>query len=308
MSIKTLIKAPLIIEDNDIFYQYLKDKINKEIDSHESKPFSFYANNKIHIEEYRSIYDNDIIRYDESIKKDLNYFAKEKVPQFLEILKKEFNDEDYIFKGIEKIKYVLRVRIIEDKEKYNLAPHRDSQDTIFSFIMHLNNKNSQTCLYKMKNPFSFKIKNLDEYQNEIQNYLINERKNIDNLFWGDNQFGGVPFLWVDKICYQFNIKNNIVHAVEYHEIMEKISSNTIYAIHNVKNSPLTSTEYNKRNSIYYHGVKPIQEKRRKILIMDLLAQETDEEFLNLKGIGESKDTFYIVYKLETSKKLSEILK
>ena len=308
-NIKILSQNPIVLKDTDSLYQDLYMHLNEGIENKISENFKFTSTTgEIIKEKYRNIYSiNDIINENLEIIKLLKFFAKEKVPLFLKKFKNLISDVDYKFNGIENYKYVLRLRLFEDKENYSLAPHKDSNDTIFSFIFQLNEKNPKTKIYH--NHASYEITNEVDanIKNTIVQFVKEKITKSTDIKWGEKQFNGREWLWIDEDkCLNYLEENGVIKIEEYIAKKIEYAVNEIIGLHNIRKSPIYSSKYIIYNKNSFHGVSPIKIESRNLLIMDLIGKSSTENLI-LDGYGFDNSTYFLIYQEESNNHFKSIL-
>ena len=259
-------------------------------------------------EEFRNVFPIEKIILNDEVKNFLIKFSNKNVYEYLKILREAIDDADYSYKSLENNKYILRIRFIEDKHGYSLAPHQDSNDTVLSFIIQLDENNSNTTFYKLKKIYKLKIEDNLKVANKIE--MLNKillNAGHKKLKWGSFQFNEIPTVFADEIfAYNFIEQKNSISIYKFDE--EKCDDfGDIYAIHNIQQSLITGNKYKAINDFSFHGVKPIKEKSRKLIILDLIGQNTNDYYLKLKGIGNDKYTYFVIYDENGSNKINNIL-
>jgi hypothetical protein len=307
-NIEILSTYPLVLKDSDNLYENIINKINLVINNFKPQNFSFNGGDGVKFnEKYRFIYETKKIVEIAKIREDLKLFCETKLIDFFEKLKNICIDDKINIQ--ENIKFALRIRIMKDIYDYSLPPHKDSSDTIFSFILQLDFNNPGTSLYKKEKLVNLSKNNDIKVQQKDLERIIKNEENNENLKieWGQGQFGFMPCAWTENYCYKFSEEIKKLRYEIYSEATIKPNKNEIYAINNVNNGLIDSNILRKFNDNNYHGVRPVRIKERKLLIMDLIAKPTDLEILALEGVNTNLNEFYILFKKESSKNLIEIL-
>lgn len=301
---------PFVIAHKDEIYPILISKLISKINLIQASPFEFKNNNgELIKEKFRYSYPTNEIFKDKEILSIILKFAKHTVPEFIKKLRKEINDKDYKLDNKENIRYCLRVRILEDKEGYSLQPHKDSDDTIFSFILQLDSRNTKTTIYKKGRVFKL-TGNISENPNEIKLQVSSAVKKIcpmEKIHYGESQFKKNIGMWTNQKFFRYEKFDNLIAIQEYDEQLIKIENQSLYGICNSLIKIILSSKLNKANSVSYHGVRPIIQKSRKLLIMDLIAQPTSKDVLVLQGVNNDSHSYYLIYSPEKCSELTGLL-
>ncbi len=310
--IDLLNQSPMVFRDRDFIYHELINEVNKEISRLNPNPFEFEAINRKVVEKYRYIFPTKKVMENSIIRGYVKKIAAYKIPIFLKELRMAINAHDYIVTDLDWLKYTLRVRIYEDRKGYSLQPHKDSMDTLFSFILHLDATNPKTNIYNRSGLGAtvLPIGADDETARAILRKIINQDNKSAEIQWGESQFHNHPCAWSsDGKCYRYDRKDGSLVVVRYEESQLSGEFGDLFGIHNVQKGRFPFESYIKNNESAYHGVRPTKLEKRRLMILDLIAQaKPDQAMLNLEGVGESEDTFYVIYREETCKALNQILK
>jgi hypothetical protein len=307
-NIEILSTHPLVLKDSGDLYENIINKINLVINNFEPQKFSFNGGDGVKFnEKYRFIYETKKIVEIAKIREDLKLFCETKLISHFEKLNIICTGDKINIQ--ENIKFALRIRIMKDIYDYSLPPHKDSADTIFSFILQLDFNNPGTSLYKKEKIVNLtKNEDIKVQQKELELIIKNEENNENlKIEWGQGQFGFMPCAWTENYCYKFSEGIKKLMYEKYSEITIKPKKNEIYAISNVNNGLLDSNILHKFNDNNYHDVRPVRIKERKLLIMDLIAKPTDLDILTLEGVNTNPNEFYILFKKESSRNLIEEL-
>ena len=294
----------------DETYTHLIENLNERLKHKISKPFEFlnYKGELIK-ERYRYSFLMSEIGAEREVNQLIKNFATNIVPEFLKKLKKQINEESYKLNKKNKLKYCLRVRLLEDKKGYSLQPHRDSADTIFSFILQLDCKNSKTALYKETRSIKLDNKyqlNAEETKSKVLTFISETYPN-EKIYFGESQFRKNIGIWINKKFFRFENNCNFIEIFEFEENLVNIEDHNIYAICNSLNGPFDSSILNNANSISYHGVRPVQQESRRLLIMDLITEPTENDILIMNGINKDKNSYFLIYGLEKCREITNIL-
>lgn len=303
-------RKPIVLIHTDFIYEKLIILLKNELKLINPLPFEFTNTEGMLIKEkYRYSYPiNDIFKNIESLLL-IKKFATEVIPIFLKEFKNEIFDSSYKINNLENLRYCLRVRVIEDKEGYSLQPHKDGADTIFSFILQLDSNNTKTALYqtgrliKINGNFSEKI---DDNKRQIAS-ILSKLCPDEKIYYGESQFRKDIGFWTDKKFFQYKKNNNWIGLQEFNEELIDVNHYDIYAICNSLTNIFSSSKLKEANELNYHGVRPITQKSRKLLIMDLIAQPTSNDVLVMKGVNKDKNSYFLIYSPEKCSELTGLL-
>jgi len=309
-NISILSSNPLVLTHTDQMYRHLHSALLERLNNIKSVPFEF-SNNKGDLikEKYRYSYAIDEIFSHQDTTSYIKKFAQSVVPEFLKSLKNQIYEEGYHLKEKENLKYCLRIRVFEDKKGYSLQPHKDSEDTIFSFILQLDSNNTRTAIYNKGRQFKLRgkfSKDPEEVKHQVAS-VINKICPDEEIFMGESQFRKNIGLWTNNKFYRFEEINNWLGLQEFNEKILNVDSNTIYGISNSLMNYINSSRLDKANETNYHGVRPIQQESRRLLIMDLIAQPTLKEVLMMRGVNSDKNSYYLIYGPEKCRELTDLL-
>jgi hypothetical protein len=306
----TVSSSPLVFMHSDKIYIQLIKNLNAKLKDQIPTPFEFENSKGERIKErYRFSFPISEIGIENELNQLLKNFASNIVPEFLKKLKKHIKNESYKLNKKNKLKYCLRVRLFEDKKGYSLQPHRDSADTIFSFILQLDSKNSITNLYKESQ--YFKIKNEKKINEEESKFkvlsLISKIQPDEKIYFGESQFRKNLGIWTDKKFYRYENNYEFIDVLEFEEKEVNIKEHSIYAICNSLNGPFNSSILDAANKISYHGVRPVQQECRRLLIMDLITEPTEKNILIMNGVNTDKNSYFMIYGPEKCLELTDLL-
>lgn len=301
---------PIVMEHQDEIYPILIKKLNEILIKSESATFEFNNNNGDLIKEkYRKIYPINSIINEKELFSILIKFSKEIVPKFIKSLKDEIIDDDYKILYKEKIRYCLRLRLLEDLYGYSLQPHKDSSDTIFSFILQLNDNNIKTSLYEKGKLFKL-TGNISAEPEKLKLQIASAIEKLcpnEKIFFGESQFKKNIGMWTNNKFFRYENINNWVGIQEYNEKTINSKFSNIYGISNSLTKIIYSSKLKHANEFYYHGVRPTNLKSRKLLVMDLIAQPTFADVLIMKGVNNDKNSYFMIYSPEKCSELTDLL-
>lgn len=303
-------KSPIVLIQSGSIYTDLVQRLAIKLESLKSTPFEFVNRNNEKVKEkYRCSYLVNEVFDDVEILRLIKIFATKNTFKFIEKLKDEIYDEEYELKNKDLIRYCLRVRVFEDLEGYSLQPHRDSEDTILSFVLQLNTNNTKTALYKKNRQFKLPgISNngIDKTRNKVIE-AINKICPHENIFFGESQFRKNLGMWTEKKFFRYEEIEDWIGIQEFNEEIIKIPQNSIYAICNSFKGSINSMKLNTANDSSYHGVRPINQRSRKLLLMDLIARPSPQEVLIMQGVTNDKNSYYLIYGPEKCSELTGLL-
>lgn len=308
-----------IINDRPLIFINKSEDISKKLvpiakeicNELKAEPFEFpLSPGKIIKDKLRYIYPINKSKLNLEIKELIKDFSKNIVPKYLKKLRETLSSVDYESCFNKQLGYTLRVRIFEDQIGYSLQPHQDSNDTIFSFILQLSESNPTTSIYTIDKIHQRKL-NKSISDDLINNHFHDMLKEINKneFVLSKSQFTDKVGAWSsDKKFYSWQIESLNLFILEHSETSIQLGACDIYAIHNAQAGLFKSSKYKKYNYQAFHGVRPTVKPNRRMVIMDLIAREVDDNLLIMGGINNDHNTYYIIFKKETSNYFSEILR
>jgi hypothetical protein len=308
--IEIISNKPLVFKHTAETYKEINLNLLEYLGKYNSVPFEF-ENNKGELiaEKYRRIYPIYDIFTKKEIQSNLKIIAQAVVPEFLKKLKHEINGDDYSFDQNITLKYCLRIRVLEDIKGYSLQPHKDSEDTIFSFILQLNNNNTRTTTYNKGRQFKLNgnFSDCPDVLHKQVASVINKICPGEKLFMGESQFRKNIGMWTNDKFFRFEKIKDFVGLQEFNETVLNVGENSLYGISNSLMNYIRSHKLEEANLSNYHGVRPIQQESRKLMIMDLLAQPTKDDVLMMKGVNNDKNSYYLIYSPQKCQELNNLL-
>lgn len=313
--IRNISKVPLIYSHSSQTYVDLIEILNKEIKALEPRPFGFQAVLKEAQESERFIYPMAQVFRETRIKSIVSNWVKQDLSGFLKVLRFDLNAGDYKQNDFKRLRLTIRLRILMDKGHYTLAPHKDSADTIFAFLLQLNSTNPKTC-YFLKDPqvYKFDIKSFKfEDTGMVERVLVGALEG----FYGSkvsfklthNQFGVSRYvIWDDKgSTWLLKEKDRNVAELSRHDCYRiDAGPNDLVAIHNpLKDFFFSSTISDQIKVHGTHGFAPAEFSERNVLLIDLLGGYTDEDVLPIPNSDYHEGEYFVRLTKNTS---HEILK
>jgi hypothetical protein len=137
--------------------------------------------------------------------------------------------------------------------------------------------------------------------------VINKISPGEEIFMGESQFRKNIGLWTDKKFYRFDKINELIGLQEFNETILNVGGGCIYGISNSLVKFIHSSKLEKANKSNYHGVRPIIQESRKLLIMDLIAQQTTGDILAMNGISTDKNSYYLIFSPEKCDEFTKLL-
>lgn len=299
---------PFAIRDADFDYSELIWKLGAATDSCVPVPFEFTdSKGVIRNDELRSIFPIfEILKRDPSLKASLLDWARSKVPVFLKALFDRVADDDLQCHG-QDICLTLRARVVEDQPGFSLAPHADSRDTLFAFILQLSPNNPTTSGF-VRDEVAIKFFRRTEISEAefielCTHCLTNVLGHQPVLTWTVNQFTGQLIAWeINGKCWVTSISGARGEMLGFSEVKLDVPFGSILGIHNpvdssfLFNSP-TARAIGLRSR---HGVYPRVERKRKLLLLDLIGTHTKNDFLALDGMGTDPNSYFVSFRKDTT--------
>ncbi len=281
-----LSKAPLALSHSDTIYPELIGHINETIDSFKPEPFGFKSVKSEYSENSRFIVPLARIFRDEPISTLLREWVLKHLPDFLGHLRETVSDSSFFFNHPEYLRMYLRFRVLQDRNGYALAPHKDSKDTLFAFLLQLSENNPTTSLF-YRSPSVFKLTNplivnqeKDSISKVFEGFLNGVYGSSTNFHLTDNQFGVSKYLAWDQFRSVWMLSNNnnelIIHKYDEHQL--KVSFGSLLAIHNPLNDFVFSSERTKFFQEHCtHGFFPCKFEKRNLLLCDLMCKYVKDD-------------------------------
>lgn len=307
-----LSEAPIVFGSRSKIIEELCDLLEKKLTLFQPRPFSFVAANGDEItEENRYIYPASEIFAEQKLRTKVQEFARQEIPLYLRDLRAVLMAEDYMVVNLEHLRFVLRVRIMEDRKGYALTPHRDSSDTLFSFIVQMNSENNKTSIYRLDSAIKIKINESKADRKLICQEIILGKYPSAKITWRESQFKRGLSCWTDlSKFFRFEVSEDQIFLMEYGIKELDASSNNVYAIHNVLPHPpmIKTSRYEVCNERNYHGVSPVTKESRKLIIMDLLAGKEDLSIFNLNQAARDFGSYYLYFGAEFTSRYRQLLR
>jgi hypothetical protein len=112
-------KKPIVLMHTDLMYEKLINVINEILKKTNLTPFKFTNNQGRLVEErYRYSYQINNLITDLEALPLIKHFAIKVIPEFIKKLKSEIYEPEYKINQQEKLRYCLRIRVLEDKAGY----------------------------------------------------------------------------------------------------------------------------------------------------------------------------------------------
>jgi hypothetical protein len=306
-----LSKAPLALTHSDSIYPELIKRVNETIDSFEPEPFGFKSVKSEYSENARFIVPLARIFREEPISTLLREWVLKHLPEFLGHLHETVSDSSFIFNQPEHLRMYLRFRVLQDRNGYALAPHKDSKDTLFAFLLQLSEDNPTTSLF-YRSPSIYRVTNslLANQDKDIVCKVVGEFLNgiygsNTQFHLTDNQFGVSKFLAWDEFRSVWMLSQNekelIVHKYDEHQLSVPFGS--LLAIHNPLNDFVFSSQRTKFFQEHCtHGFFPCKFEKRNLLLCDLMCNYVKDD-KDLTPTGSNPDhEYFLLLKKETNLK------
>lgn len=304
-----LSKTPLALTHTDNTYPELIRLVNESIDQYEPEPFGFKSVMSAYSENSRFIVPLARIFREEPIATLLREWVLKHIPAFLSHLKETVSDSSFVFNQPEYLRMYLRFRVLQDINGYSLAPHKDSKDTLFAFLLQLSEDNPTTSLF-YKSPSLYKVKNpllINDDKATIKNVVggfLNEMYGSKTNFeLTDNQFGVSKYLAWDehRSVWMLSQKDREFLIFKYDEQQLNVPYGKLLAIHN----PLQDFVFSSQRTKFFqehgtHGFFPCKFEKRNLFLCDLLCRYAkDDEDLTPSNSNPDHE-YFLILKSETN--------
>jgi hypothetical protein len=307
-----LSKAPLALLDEHSIYREIITSLNSKIDTTRALPFSFKSTKQTYDEATRKIVPlGRIIKEDRDIHSLFSSWIEKRLPYYLKYLSNEVRTKDYSFKDPDSFRIVLRLRILEDQKGYSLAPHRDSEDTLFAFLLQLDPENPTTSAF-LKDKQVFKVRgthpDISDNSGAVSFYrnFFHSIDKTPNFQLDENAFGYSKFIaWhEDGSAWAAQASNDLLFVTRYDGFRLDVPFGCLLGLHNpLRDYAFSSayTEYLQQNCA--HGFFPSSFEKRPVLLMDLLCGYTSEDTLFSRYGNCTDEEFYFFFRRSTSEKV-----
>jgi len=301
---KYLSKAPLALAHTDTIYADLIRYLNELIDSHEPEPFEFES-----IKTESQEIDRFIIPLAKQLRAEpiatlLRKWTLNHLPVFLEHLRETVLDPSFIFNRSKTLRMYLRFRVFQDRNGYSLAPHKDSEDTLFAFLLQLSEENPTTSLFFL-NPKLYKVK-IDQLENknssDIEKLLrafLNEAYGAATAFkLSENRFGEPRFIAWDehRSVWMASLEDRELIISKYDEQNLKVPYGSLLALHNPRGDYAFSSQTTKFiRGHCAHGFFPSKFEKRNLLLFDLMCTEVSDEEKMRPNPDRNPDHEYFIF-------------
>ena len=312
--LKFISKAPLALVDDEFDYIKLINHLNIYIDGIVGEPFSFKSTKQSYNEVTRKIVPiGDHVRTDQQLQNLFTNWVEKRLPEFVRYLGNEVKNESFQFRNQENFRLAIRIRVLLDQKGYSLAPHKDSEDTVFAFLLQLHPKNPTTSAF-LRDKQVFKVntnghpmEDEEDHRRFFQSFFEKIYKEVPNYQIAENAFGGKSkfISWNDDgTVWLTEKKSDVVFANKYDTLPLMVNYGQLLALHNPLSDFAFSSSYTKyiqQNTA--HGFFPAQFEQRPVLLMDLLASYSKDEIQDYMRSKNDSNEYYFYFKKETSDKI-----
>ncbi|MBM3349570.1 MAG: hypothetical protein FJY58_07735 [Betaproteobacteria bacterium] len=312
--LKIVSKSPPAFVHRHLSYAALVDKLAALVEEIEPRPFGFKSVKSAYNEHSRFILPAASVFASDEIRPILKNWTREVLPEFMQYLGAEVLAEG--FKWLvppQNVRLALRFRILQDRDGYSLAPHKDSADTLFAFLLQLDKKNPCTSLYlRDKRTFVMKTNSTSDDQ---ELYIASAKKFLEStlsisgeLKITDHQFGIADAVIWEESGNAWQIQRgedkSQIKLTKYDAINIELSENEILGIHNpLKDLVFTSAQSRYWQSNCCHGFYPRAKMRpRNVMLFDLMMTLSKDDRAMVPA-QDTDDTYYVMMEKETSLKL-----
>lgn len=318
--LKCISKIPVAYLHKDPIYQELISAANSVVRELEPIDFGFKSTVDAFDESRRKIYAVGERFGQEPLRNLLLTWYKKHLPVLLSYLCYDLKDETYKINDPDRLRFMLRFRILEDYDGYALAPHRDSSDTVFAFLLQLADKNPTTSVFlKDKHGALLDLEEtnisskesvrnrlaifLNKYHGQTTEFSLTENqfKKTDKNAWVVWDSNGIAWQVFEDESY----KNKLV-LLKYDEINLTVPFGNLLALHNpLKNNFFNSSASENIKKHASHGFFPRKiDGKRPVLLFDLIAGYTDRDRLASDPNGKPDEYSIYFSKNETAEFLN----
>lgn len=304
-----LSKTPLALTHSDNIYLELIRLVNEKIDQFEPEPFGFKSVKSAYAENSRFIVPLARIFREEPIATLLREWVLKHLPDFLSHLNQTVSDSSFVFNQPEYLRMYLRFRVLQDRNGYSLAPHKDSKDTLFAFLLQLSEGNPTTSLF-YRSPSLYKVKNqllvnADKatINNVVGGFLNDMYGSKTNFELTDNQFGVSKYLAWDehRSVWMLSQKEQELLIHKYDEQQLNVPFGKLLAIHN----PLNDFVFSSQRTKFFqehgtHGFFPCKFEKRNLLLCDLLCKYVKDDKDLTPSSSNPDHEYFLFLKGETN--------
>jgi len=304
-----LSKAPLAFTHTDDVYREIIRELNKHLHLYTPEPFGFKSVASGYAEHSRYIVPLGELFQVDPLKSTLRAWTINFLPSFLSELYACVATSNLVVFHPDKIRMILRFRVLQDRRGYSLAPHRDSKDTIFAFLLQLSESNPTTSLF---------FRNNAKYRYRDPIIRANDQASVSTAIGcffkslygydlgfeiSENQFGVSKFVAWDHLrtAWLVQVVDNEILLIKYDEQKLTVPYGSILAIHN----PLSDFMFSSERTKYFqenctHGFFPTSFDTRNLLLCDVLCRYSENEDDLIPNDPSPTHHFYVVLRKETT--------
>ena len=312
--ITRLAASPLAFADAGFDYAGLAARIADAVSSTDAVDFGFKREVAVG---YHQESDRKIVPLQQAfaarpdVRGELNEWARTRMPLFLRALYESVACSDLVMKAPEDLRFALRVRVIEDQPGFSLAPHKDSSDTVFAFLLQLSPENPTTSgfLKRAKSIVIDKKAMRDPTRGGLPSVLPEAIERIygyrPQLSFTANQFSERIVAWEQQDNIWFiDESDERFEAAGFEEVRLDPPFGSLLAVHNPARSewfrsPLA--DFNVNNA--RHGVFPRVYAKRPLVLLDLLGAHSKGEHISVEGVGSDPNSYFVIFRRETSQRM-----
>jgi len=308
--IRYLSKMPLAFTHSDPFYAMLSKVLLEKASSVTPRPFGFSAAYGTAQESTRFIVPVARVFEDQAVAEGVRTWISRTFAGFLGALRREVVDASYTLHDAARLRFQLRFRLLQDRRGYALAPHKDSRDTLFAFLLQLDPQNPTTSIFlKSGDGYLFKDAGVDGDEDSLRLFLtvylekLCRRPVVFQLT--PNQFGSGYVAWADDgVAWTAVVSENTLVLHKFDQVRLRVPALQLLALHN----PGGSIAFRSDRSAYVqascsHGFFPADFDIRNVFLADLLCGFTDANALAIPKDSDPELEHYVLFSKESTMQL-----
>jgi len=308
--IRIILRQPFILGLKSPEFALMASTLMSRATTFSPKPFSLKFDTLEIEEKYRKIYPiNEILT--DNLKSQFKNFIESCIPNVLKTLVLEKGPFLRPVSASEKnLRFAVRIRLFCDEKNYALPPHKDSSNTIFSFIYALDSESECTKIYELVEVHDVtEVLLIHKDPVQLLSYFLKSRGTSKNITLSGGQFGALCAYTENHTCYALRIDQEKLTAKidEFKEFSFFPDKDELYAIQNVDSPILINAGYEQESEKFFHGVPPTLTPMRHRIIIDLLVGLTSEMFLYSDGLNTDNYAYWLLYGESSSRNLESIL-
>jgi len=312
LMLRALSKVPIVYAHSSVRYSQMISFLNSGIKPLSPKPFGFKSVLDAHNETLRLIYPAGTLFKSQDFQDLLLSWVRQDLPVIMASLRRDLESNDFEVLNKNFLRMTLRLRILSDKPQYTLAPHKDSADTIFAFLLQLNEENPFTSYFLRDNKVFKMVEkpNLDDVNQTsraVAAFLKSFYGAETSFQLSENQFGISKYVFWDERGSAWTFHKEISEVgklIRFDVHPLKCSHDNLVAIHNpLKDLFFKGSRCDFIRDFGSHGFAPTSFKERNVLLMDLLGGFSREDAVPLPQGHDPETEFLLRFSGKTSLEL-----